>query len=299
MTSKATLTSGVVMSCALTLLASPCFAASSIPDFSGRWGRNAFDFEAAPGGLRPITNLMRNRDGTQDNDALVGDYHNPILKPDTAEALRERGTISLTGRPFPDPSNSCAPWPPMFTFAMQLGLQVMQQSDRITLLYNQDDQVRYARLNGSHPRNLKPSPKGDSIAHYEGDTLIIDTIGMRTGPLGLVDRYGTPHSDALHIVERYRLIDGRTAREASERQQKENGVAGAGGAVVVDRDYGGPGLQLNFTVEDPKSFTAPWSAVVTYRRLTGQWMEQVCAENTNEYYFGRKTPIPTAPRSDF
>ena len=66
-----------------------------------------------------------------------------------------------------------------------------------------------------------------------------------------------------------------------------------------DRDYAGPGLQLTFTIEDPKMFTAPWSGVVTYRRLKGAWMEQVCAENPNEYYAGRKTAIPAAARSDF
>ncbi len=274
-------------------------AAPSVPDFSGLWGRNAFDFEPGPSGPRPITNLMRMPDGTQNNNALVGDFHNPILKPQAAEALRERGAISLTGSPFPDPSNQCAPWPPVFTFAMQLGLQIMQRNDEITLIYNQDDQVRHARLNATHPRRPASGWKGDSIAHYEGDTLVIDTVGIRPGPLSMVDRFGTPHSDALHVVERYRLIDAKTAREASERQQKENGAAGLGGAAVVDRDYSGPGLQLEFTVEDPKMFTTPWSARVTYRRLKGPWEEQVCAENPNEYYAGRKTAIPSAVRPDF
>ena len=274
-------------------------AAGAPPDFSGLWGRNAFDIEPAAAGPRPMTNLRRMPDGTQDNDALVGDYRNPVLKPEAAEAVRERGAISLTGRPFPDPSNQCAPWPPPFAFAMQLGLQILRGHDGVTILYNQDDQVRHARLNASHPRDLRASPKGDSIAHYEGDALVIDTVGIRTGPLALLDRYGTPHSDAVHVIERYRLIDGRTAREAAERQQKANGAAGLGGAVVVDRDSDAPGLQLQFTIEDPKMLNAPWSGVVTYRRLTGPWQEQVCAENSNEYYAGRRTPIPAAARADF
>lgn len=286
--------------CALLLcVAAPVQAAGFATDFSGLWGRNAFDFEPAPSGARPVTNLMRLPDGTQDNDALVGDYHNTLLKPGAAETVRERGAISLSGKPFPDPSNQCGSWPPVFTFAMQLGLQFLQQRDHITILYNQDDQIRHLRLNSSHPAHVAPSWKGDSIAHYEGDTLVIDTIGVKPGPLSMVDRFGTPNSDALHVIERYRLVDGKTAREASERQQKENGAAGLGGAVVVDRDYNGPGLQLQFTVEDPKVFTAPWSAFVTYRRLKGPWQEQVCAENVNEYYAGRKTPVPTARVPDF
>lgn len=285
----------VLLLCAAT----PVQAGGAAPDFSGLWGRNAFDFEPAPSGIRPLTNLMRLPDGTQNNDALVGDYRNPLLKPGAAETVRERGAISLSGKPFADPSNQCAPWPPVFTFAMQLGLQFMQQRDRITILYNQDDQVRHARLNSSHPARLVPSWKGDSIAHYEGDALVIDTIGVKAGPLSMVDRFGTPNSNVLHVIERYRLIDGKTAREASARQQKENGAAGLGGAVVVDRDYDGPGLQLQFTVEDPKMFTRPWSAVVTYQRLKGPWQEQVCAENVNEYYAGRKTPIPASAKPDF
>jgi hypothetical protein len=291
----------VAFTAGIALLAAPglSLGAESAPDFSGLWGRNAFDFEPAPSGPRPITNLMRLPDGTQNNNALVGDYRNPILKREAAEALRERGAMSLTGKPFPDPSNQCAPWPPVFAFAMQLGVQIMRRQDDITLLYNQDDQVRHVRLNGTHPRRIDPSWKGDSVAHYEGDTLVIDTVGVKPGPLGMVDRFGTPGSDALHVIERYRLIDGRVARESAERHQKENGAAGLGGAVAVDRDDSGPGLQLQFTVEDPKMFTTPWSAVVTYRRQTGPWQEQICAENPNEYYAGRKTAIPTAARADF
>jgi hypothetical protein len=284
---------------AAVLVPGASFGAQSAPDFSGLWGRNAFDFEPSPSGPRPITNLMRLPDGTQNNNALVGDYRNPVLKREAAEALRERGAISLTGKPFPDPSNQCAPWPPVFAFAMQLGVEFVQRQDEITLLYNQDDQVRHVRLNGTHPRRMNPSWKGDSVAHYEGDSLVIDTVGVKPGPLGMVDRFGTPSSDALHVIERYRLIDGSVARESAEHHQKENGAAGLGGAAVVDPAYAGPGLQLQFTVEDPKMFTMPWSAVVTYRRLKGPWQEQVCAENPNEYYSGRTTAIPSAAHADF
>ena len=278
--------------------APPCFhaaRAADAPDFSGFWGRNAFDFEPMPSGPRPVSNVARG--------ANAGDYHNPILKPEAAEVVRERGAMSLTGKPFPDPSNQCAPYPPPFIFVQQLGVQLMQQKDRITLLYNQDDQVRYVRLNSTHPQRLRPSWKGDSIGHYEGDTLVIDTVGIKPGPLGLVDRFGTPHSDALHIVERYRLIDGKTAREAADRQQKENGVIMNGGSVVLDRNDPGPDLQLQVTVEDPNTFTAPWSGIITYRRRAGPWLEQVCAENPaddpREYYGGEGTHIPTAARADF
>jgi hypothetical protein len=275
---------------------------ADVPDFSGFWGRNAMDFEPVPNGPKPITNMRRRRDGTSDTEQ-VGDYHNPILKPEAAEVVRERGEMSMTGKPFPDPSNQCGPYPPPFIFAQQLGVQLMQQKDRVTMLYNQDDQVRYVRLNSTHPKAVRPSWKGDSIGHYEGDTLVIDTVGIKTGPIGLVDRYGTPHSDALHIIERYRLIDGKTAREAADRQQKQNGVIMNGGSVVLDRNDPGPDLQLQFTVEDPNTFTVPWSGIVTYRRRAGPWLEQVCAESPialpNEFSASNGMHVPTATRADF
>jgi len=269
------------------------------PDFSGLWGRNAFDFEPLPSGPNPVANIMRLPSGIGDPEALVGDYKNPLLKSEAAEVVKQRGAISLSGNAFPDPSNQCGPWPPAFAFAMQLGLQFLQAKDHITILYNQDDQVRHVRLNAAHPAHVTPSWKGDSVGHYEGDALVIDTIGIKVGPLAMLDRYGTPHSESLHLVERYRLIDGAAAKEASERHQKKEGAAGLGGAVVVDANYQGRGLQLQFTVEDEKMFTQPWSAGATYRRITGPWQEQVCAENFREYYAGRDTAIPAAEKPDF
>jgi hypothetical protein len=285
---------------AASMLAWPALAAdSTIPDFSGLWGRNAFNFEPLPSGPRPVTNLKRLPNGAGDPNQLVGDYRNPILKPEAAEVVRQKGEISKTGADYPDPSNHCAPYAPPFTFAMQLGMQVLQAKDRITMIYNQDDQVRHVRLNASHPAHVTPSAMGDSIGHYEGDTLVIDTVGVKVSPIAMIDRYGTPHSDALHLVERYRLVDYETAKEAAERHMKEDGPAGVNGNVAVDPDYKGKGLQLQFTIEDPKVLTAPLSAAITYRRIRGPWTEQVCAENSFEYYSGKATAIPTADKPDF
>jgi len=290
------------------ILAAPLLASSgraadssaSIPDFSGRWGRNAFNFEPLPSGPRPLTNMKRRSDGTGDPNQLVGDYTNPILKPEAAAVVKAKGEISRQGLDYPDPSNNCSPYPPPFIFAMQLAFSLFQQKDHITLVYNQDDQVRFARLNAAHPANLKPTWKGDSVAHYEGNTLVIDTVGIKTGPLNYIDRYGTPHTDALHVVERYRLIDGEAAKQAAERHEKEDGLVGAmGGGVILDPGYKGKGLQVALTVEDPGVFTTPWSATITYRRVGEEWREQVCAENTHEYYAGRTTAIPTADKPDF
>ena len=92
---------------------------------------------------------------------LVGDHKNPILKPHAAEIVRQKGEISLTGNAFPDPSNQCYPYQPPFALSMQLGVQILQEKDQITFLYNQDDQVRRVRLNSTHPAKVTPTWMGD------------------------------------------------------------------------------------------------------------------------------------------
>ena len=284
------------------LLALPAFAAdeSPVPDFSGMWGRNSFDHESlASGGPGPLVNMKRVASGASDPDQLVGDYTNPILKPEAAEKVRQYGEISRKGLDYPDPSNQCAPYSPPFNFAMQLGLQMLQDKNEITILYNQDDQVRRVRLNGAHPANVLPSAMGDSIGHYEGDTLVVDTVGIKVLPTTIADRYGTPQTEAMHIVERYRLIDIAEAKAAQASHEKIAGrVGGAPGAMPADPNFG-KGLQLQFTVEDANVFTAPWTGQATFHRTRTQWQEQVCAENFREYYNGKDTEIPQAKTADF
>ena len=90
---------------------------------------------------------------------------------------------------------------------MNAALLLLQQPDKITMLYDGDHEVRRVRMNVPHPAQVTPSWYGDSVGHYEGDTLVIDTVGLRIGPFSAVDQYGTPYTQALHVVERYRLID--------------------------------------------------------------------------------------------
>jgi hypothetical protein len=85
------------------------------------------------------------------------------------------------------------------------GIQILQQQHQITILYSNDHKVRHVRMNQPHPARVTPSWYGDSVGHYEGDTLAIDTVGIKVGPFATVDQYGTPHIEALHVVERYRL----------------------------------------------------------------------------------------------
>ena len=77
--------------------------------------------------------------------------------------------------------------------------------------------MRRVRLNAPHPENLTPSWQGHSVGWYEGDTLVVDTVGIKVAPFSTVDAFGTPHSKALHVVQRYRLIDGEALPKSSER----------------------------------------------------------------------------------
>jgi len=310
------LIAGAFSAAILVCLTSCTESAAPIPDFSGQWGRDMLNFELPPSGPGPIVNTVRKADGTMDIEAPAGDYISPILKPEAAEVVRKRGEISLSGRAFPDPHNQCWPEPPPFTLAVQFGVQILQQSDKVTLLYLADHQVRHVRMNVLHPTHVTPTWQGDSVGHYEGDTLVIDTVGIKVGPLSMVDLYGTPHSEALHVIERYRLIDGVAASEAQGRHIREydnpdgdrsnlpfEAISPFYGRGDIDPDTTKKGLQVEITVEDPGAFTTRWSGLVTYRRVKlewPEWPEVVCAENnTHEYYAGRDTNVPQADKPDF
>ena len=70
-------------------------------------------------------------------------------------------------------------------------------------------------------------------------------------------------------------------------------------AAAIDPEYRGNGLQVAFTVEDPNVFTTAWSGFATYSKADDLWTENVCAENTFEYYNNRDTAVPQANKPDF
>jgi hypothetical protein len=124
------------------------------------------------------------------------------------------------------------------------------------------------RLNVPHSAHPALSWYGESVGHYEGDTLVVDTIGLNDKTF--VDNYRTPHTTQLHVVERFRLVDG------------------------------GKTLQAVITVNDPGAFNMPWSAVQRWRRREDRpIIELVCAENPNNYFNFDMAPLPTAAKPDF
>jgi hypothetical protein len=275
--------------------AGPADGGASIRDFSGVWWHPSLPgFEPLASGPTSLTNRSR-RNGVSNYDQLVGDYANPILKPQAAEIVRNFGELSINGITFPSPANQCWPEPVPYIYK-NFAMLIFQQPDRITIIYDQDHEVRHVRLNEPHPAEVTPSWYGDSVARYEGDTLVIDTVGTKANrPFAMIDLYGTPYTEKLHVVERYRLLDYDDAKEGLDRDAKENQRP----AVGIDRNYRGKHLQIHFTVEDEGVFTTPWSATITYGRGSTEWPETVCAENTQEYYNHKESDVPRADKPDF
>jgi hypothetical protein len=199
----------------------------------------------------------------------VADLNNIILQPSTKDALRKANERALSGQIIAIPKERCIPvGVPAFLLYPATPVYFLQTPDEVVMIWMQDHQVRRIRLNEQHAPNPRSEWFGDSVGHYEGDTLVVDTIGL--SPRTYVDNYFTPHTAELHVVERFRMIDG------------------------------GQTLEVKVHVEDPGAFTMPWNAVQLYRRMNnGPMVETVCAENNGDHFDHDIGAIPTAERPDF
>jgi hypothetical protein len=299
----------------VTTGAAPAGGANStatIPDLTGSWNHPSFPwFEPPASGPGPITNRSRGpqrpggatgsqaspatKEGVSNYDQLVGDYASPILQPWAAEVVKKFGELSLKGITYPNPSNQCWPEPMPFIYKQFL-VMLIQKPHEVLFYYNGNGDIRHVRLNEPHRTPLTPSWYGDSVGHYEGDTLVIDTIGQKTDrKYAMVDLFGTPYTKSLHIVERYRLREYDDVKDAIERNIKENWLFN-GDPFSKHR---GKFLQLHVTIEDEGVFTTPWTATLTYVPGPDEWPEVICAENRNQYYSNDETDVPRAEKPDF
>jgi hypothetical protein len=199
----------------------------------------------------------------------VADLSNLILQPWTRDALRRANERATSGVDVALPKERC--WPvgvPGFSILPATPVYFLQTPKEVVMIWTQDHQVRHVWLNRNHSGHPKPSWFGESTGHYEGDTLVVDTIGLDTRTF--VDNYFTPHTEQLHVIERYRMVeDGKT-------------------------------LQVELKVEDPGAFTTPWTALQRYRRVNqGAMPETVCAENNDDHFNHGIGPIPQARTPDF
>ena len=272
-------------------------SSSSTPDFSGIWRHGNLPWFIPPAsGPGPVTNLSRTKDtGVSDYSSLVGDYKNPILQPWAADVVKQKGELSLAGVTYPNPANTCWPEPVPFLFK-HAAMQMLQLPDQIVMLFNEGQEVRRVRMNQPHPAKVTPSWHGDAVGHYEGDTLVIDTVGVRADrPYPMIDLFGTPYTEKLHVVERYRLVDHEDVKEAMQRGSKENWRP----AGPYNPNYKDKYLQIEFTVEDEGAFTTPWSAVMIYLRDRDEYPEAVCAEGRFGFHNNEGADLPRADKQDF
>jgi hypothetical protein len=272
-------------------------SAASIPDFSGIWRHGNLPWFIPPAsGPGPVTNLSREKGtGVSDYSSLVGDYKNPILQPWAAEVVRKKGELSLAGITFPNPANTC--WPEPVPFLFKHGaMEMLQLPTQTVMLFNENHEVRQVRMNEPHPAQVTPSWHGDAVGHYEGDSLVIDTVGVRTDrPHAMIDLFGTPYTGKLHVVERYRLVDHDGAKDAMQRGAKENRRAGG----PYNPDYDDKYLKVDFTIEDDGAFTTPWTAVMIYLRDRGEFPEVACAEGSFGFHNHDGGDLPHADKPDF
>jgi hypothetical protein len=199
----------------------------------------------------------------------VADTSNPILQPWAAEQMQKSNAEVLAGAIGFRPRERCLPGGvPEFDFYARVEeYYFLQTPTEVTLLNSGGPEIRHIFLNVPHSANPKISWYGESVGHYEGgDTLVVDTIGL--SPKSYVDDFRTPHTDKLHVVERYRLANPKT-------------------------------LTVTVSVEDPGAFTTPWSGVITYRRDSDPWEEVACSENNIDPNTHELWPIPRAIRADF
>jgi hypothetical protein len=248
---------------------------AGVPDGENPTGQDFLPPESGPG---PVTNDKAyphvddgaaRRDGKQPT-FRVADLTNPILQPWVREALRKANDRALSGKPDFTPKERC--WPigvPGWLLYPVRPVWFLQTPKEVTMIWEEDHMVRHVYLSVRHSAHPKPSWFGESIGHYEnGDTLVVDTIGFNAKTF--VDSYRTPHTTQLHVIERYRIVDGSRALDVSVR------------------------------VEDPGAFTTPWSARQRYRRVNdAAQVESSCAENNGAWFGYDIEPIPQADRPDF
>jgi len=154
-----------------------------------------------------------------------------------------------------DPNLGCLPEGiPRFMF-VPLPMEIFQAPTRVVIIREGTQVMRQIYMNRQHRNDLYPTYSGDSIGKWEGDTLVVDTIGFNDKTW--IDSGGLPHSEALHVVERIRRLDHDT---------------------LVD----------DVMIEDPMAYTKPFTAQQVYKLKPGwEIQELVCTENNKYTYHGK------------
>ncbi len=260
----------IVLACATPALAAP--PNGSPPDFSSNgtaWiTPNGGELIAAPGSPPPLRQdpahpFVGNGQGKQPT-YRIADLSNPNLKQWAKDAMKKDNDEVLAGKIAFTARQSCMPAGVPGYMLFGGPFYFIQSAKEVLILFEGDQQVRRISLDVPHSAKPKPSWYGESVGHYEGDTLVVDTIGLNNKTF--VDNYRTPHTEKLHVTERWRMIDD------------------------------GKNMEVAITIDDPDTYNQPWQAIRRFRRMQGTMGEEVCAEN-NQHLFDYN--IPEAKTPDF
>ena len=172
----------------------------------------------------------------------------PPFLPKAREIFDKTQAAEKRGEPIADNVTNCSPHGVPRIMGAPFPIKIMQTQDEVVLLHEAHHLNRIIYLNEQHPKDLDPTYLGHSIGHWEGDALIVDTVALNDKTV--IDRNGITHSDVLHVIEKFTLADD--------------------GKLL--RDF--------ITVDDPKTFTKPWSYTIEFnKRPDIRLMEYVCDYN--------------------
>jgi hypothetical protein len=264
----------------------PAEKAQAVPQFgfaNYAWSKVSDDFQAPQSGPGPVMSdkshpYVPNGVAESTGRAItlrIADLANPILKPWAVDQMRKANELAAAGKQAYEARASCHPGgvPGFMVMGRVNPMYIVQGSKEVVFINEGGPEVRRVYLNVPHTAHPKITPYGESVGHYEGDTLIVDTIAL--SPDTFIDNYRTPHTNQEHVIERYKLSDD------------------------------GKMLQVDIHVEDPGAFNMAWSARQAYRKgqpeesLNGTLLEAICAENNEVLQDATVAPTPKANKPDF
>ena len=257
-----------------TAVAQPAVTASTPPNFAptretswvgiGIGALLPVEGSPKPVGQDPAHRYVPNGTPGEQPTQRISDIGNPNLKQWAKDVMKKDNDEVLAGKfAFTARSSCIAAGVPGHLVLLGGALFILQTPSEVTMIFDSNAETRHIRLNSSHPANPKPSWYGDFVGHYEGDTLVVDTIGLNDKTF--LDNYRTPHSAKLHVTERWRMI--------------ENGAK----------------IEVIMTIDDPDTFNAPFKALRQYERTNTTFAENVCAENNSVNLFDYGTPKAEKP----
>jgi hypothetical protein len=205
----------------------------------------------------------------------------PADTPQARQGLRSKGDYAelpftaagLENWKTYDPANgdytaTCLPYGFSRSINSPYPFQLMHSDQHLAFLFEVNNWFHVVKLGSDHPKQIEPTWFGDSVGKWDGDTLIVDTIGVNGWTR--LDTVGHPHSDALHLVQTFKRTDlGH--------------------------------LEYSVTVEDPKMYSKPWKNQRTLLLYSGPLIEYSCEENNKDLREGHikvwTPPWVTGPKN--